>query len=77
MKALLRKDSLAVGTTKLIGGVYGSGTDKPDRVLHDGKNNISLILDGCERHRCDHYDHEVECLISVSLNARTDSRQRS
>lgn len=76
MKALLWKDILAVGTIKLIGGVYGSGTDRPDVVLHDSKNNVSLVFDGCERHRCDHYNHEVECLIRVSLNARTDPNQR-
>lgn len=76
MKALLRKDNLAVGTVRSIGGVYGRETDKPDRVLHDGKNDVSLVFDGCERHRCDHYDHEVECLIRVSLNAQTDPNQR-
>ena len=42
-------------------------------VLHDGENDVSLVLDGCEGHRCDHYDHKVECLIHVSLKAKTKS----
>ena len=44
-------------------------------VLHDGENNISLIFDGCESHRRDHYDHEVECLNFVSLDAETHLNQ--
>lgn len=37
--------------------------------LHDGKNNISLVFNGCESHGCDHYDHEVECLRLLSFDA--------
>lgn len=55
---------------------YASGTDRLDLVLHDGKNNVSLVFDGCKRHWCNHYHHEVECLVRVSLNAQTDANQR-
>ena len=43
-------------------------------VLHNGENDISLVFDGCESHRGDHHDHEVERLNLVSLNAQTKSR---
>ena len=43
--------------------------DKLDVVLHNGKDNVSLVFDGCESHRCDHYDHEVECLHLLSFDA--------
>ena len=45
-------------------------------VLHDSKDNVSLILDGCESHRCDHYDHEIECLDLVSLDADMSAKPR-
>lgn len=47
-----------------------------DVILHNGEDNVSLVLDGCESHRCDHYDHEVECLKFVSLDAETNAERR-
>lgn len=44
--------------------------------LHDGEDDVSLVLDGCESHRCDHYDHEVERLKFISLDAATKVDRR-
>ncbi len=54
-----------------MGGINGNRKDKLGMILHDGKDNVCLIFDGCESHRCDHYDHEIECLDLVSLDAGT------
>ena len=43
-------------------------------VLHDGEDNICLVFDGGESHRCDHYDHEVECLHPLSSDAEKMKR---
>ena len=50
-------------------GTAWSGKNELDEVLHDSKDDVSLVFDGCESHRCDHHDHKVECLDVVSLNA--------
>lgn len=70
MKALLCKERLAVEFMGMMRGMCGSRKDELDVVLHDGKNNVSLVLDGCKSHRRDHYDHEVEGLDLVSLDER-------
>lgn len=49
--------------------------DKMDVVLHDGEDNVSLVLDRCESYRCNHYDHEVECLDLVTLDAGRNSNR--
>ena len=43
--------------------------DKMDAVLHDGEDNVSLVFDRCESYRCNHHNHEVECLDLVTLDA--------
>ena len=48
-----------------------------DVVLHDGKDNVSLVSDGCKSHRCDHHDHEVECLDLFSLRANMISEPKA
>lgn len=70
MKALLCKERLDVEFVDLMGGIGGSRRDNLDGVLHDGKDNISLVFDGCESHRRDHYDHKIECLAPVSLTRK-------
>ena len=42
----------------------------PDLVLHYGKDDVGLVFDGCESHRCDHHDHEIECLNLVSVDGQ-------
>ena len=54
----------------------GIGEDGKMRPLHDGEDDIGLILNGCESHRCDHYDHKIECLDPVSLERRKDVDSR-
>ena len=76
MKALLCRERSAVEFMDMTEGIGGSRRFKPYMVLHDGKNHVSLIFDGCKSHRCDHYDHEVECLDVVSLDAETNPSQR-
>ena len=49
-----------------MGGIGGSKRENLKGVLHDGKNNISLVFDGCEGYRRNHYDHKIECLAPVS-----------
>lgn len=70
MKALLCKERLDVEFVDLMGGIGGSRRENLDGVLHDGKDNISLVFDGCESHRRDHYDHKIECLAPVSLTRK-------
>lgn len=60
----------------MMGGKGRSRVDKLDVVLHDSKDDVSLVFDGCESHWCDHYDHEVECLNLVSLDAKKDPDRR-
>lgn len=42
--------------------IDGRGRVELGVVLHYSKDDISLVLDGCESHGGDHYDHEVERL---------------
>ncbi len=38
--------------------------------VHDGEDDVGLVLDGGESYGRDHYDHEVECLDLISVRPR-------
>ncbi len=38
--------------------------------VHDGEDDVGLVLDGGESYGRDHYDHEVECLNLISVRPR-------
>lgn len=50
------------------GGVERGGWGG-DMGLHDSEDDISLVFDGCESNRCDHYDHEIKRLRLLSFDA--------
>ena len=44
-------------------------------VLHDSKDNVSLVLYRGESDGCYHYNHEIESLHVISFDVETDSNQ--
>ena len=75
MAALLRRETLAVNLFDRVGGIGQSWKGERVVVLHDSKDNVSLVLYRGESDGCYHHNHEVESLHTISFDVETDPNQ--